>query len=309
MIEKPTIIITSLGRTGTTFFTAFFRNNFKNAASLHEPGRIDIKNFKIKKILETVKTYGFTRSVLKKIIGRWDITYLSNQRLASKITPERAAEKLYTVRKNFINNFQKNLYIESSYHYYGLLDILPLAFKDHKVAYIVRDPRNWVRSWMNLKVLYHRTDIRYLLGDRPTPKMVNDKNYSTLWKKMDQFERLCWAWSYINNYAVKSLKNNPDAKLYFFEDLFISNDKVKNLYELIKFTTNFKSIKIKIPKNIELTIKNSLGEKINEPQAHNFPKWNEWKPEQAQKLHKICGPLMQEFDYGNEPEWKKLINS
>lgn len=299
MIKKPTIIITSGGRTGTLFFTKLF-NNFENIASVHEPENIDIKN---------IKKFGFINSVLRKIQGKWGITSISNNRMLNKLSIIRASDELIKQRKKYIEGFKKNLYVESSYHYYGLLDVLPLSFKTHKAIFIIRDPRSWVASHMNKKEFYHLSNPHTWFKTRISPRKVNDIKYLKIWKKMDRFEKLCWAWNYINNYAIGSIKKNPNAKLFFFEDLFISEKKVENMSRLINFILDLKNVKISRPKKLNEIIKKSLSRKVNKPQSYNFPKWKKWTPEQAKTLYKICGPLMEKLEYGNEMEWKKLINS
>lgn len=311
MIQKPTTIITSMGRTGTTFFAKFFNKKFENIMALHEPSTIHYQRRDVQEIAEgaikKIKHFGLINLGPKKLIGKWGIVHISNQRIAKNITKEKAAEQIIKQRKKFIEKFEQNLYIESNYQYYGLLDIIPLTFENYKIIYIIRDPRDWVISYINLKGWYHKTDIHSLLRTRISPKKIKDEKYQHLWKKMNQFEKLCWAWATVNKYILQTAKDNPNIKIYNFEDLFESNNKKENMLNLINFATSHNNSIIKKPENLENLIQNKIKTKINQPSSYQFPKWPKWTQEQAKKLNKICGPIMEKFGYGQEPEWKQKI--
>lgn len=309
MIKKPTIIITSLGRTGTTYLADFLQKYFVDAAVFHEPGIIDLKNFNIQKIFKSIKDYGFTNAVLKKILGIRDIESISSTRIKSKINISTAAKKLIKARKKFIYKFDKNIYIESNYHYYGLLDILGDAFENYRAIFIIRDPRDWVRSAINKKWMYHKSDINIYLRNRIIPSMVYDKINAKKWKNMDQFERLCWAWNYINSYAIKSAHNNKNTKIFLFEDLFTSPNKFQNQKELLNFISEI--VGTNQQNNLEtknILIEKSLAAKINKSPFNILPKWTEWDKEKAIKLQSHCGEIMKKLGYGYEDKWKKLIS-
>ena len=53
------------------------------------------------------------------------------------------------------------------------------------------------------------------------------KEYINKWSRMNQFEKLAWAWQYINRYAIKSTSHNPSTKIYLFEDIFSSKNRDK----------------------------------------------------------------------------------
>ena len=79
MIEKPSIIVTSIGRTGTKFFAGLFDNIIPEATSLHEP---DIFNFSLKKgkgieyLKKQIKESDFKNLILKKALGKWSLVQI-----------------------------------------------------------------------------------------------------------------------------------------------------------------------------------------------------------------------------------------
>ncbi len=83
MIDKPSIIITSLGRTGTKFFADFFADIIPESTSLHEP---DIFNFSLKKgkglkyLNKQLRESDFKNLILKKALGKWSLVSLSDKR-------------------------------------------------------------------------------------------------------------------------------------------------------------------------------------------------------------------------------------
>ena len=50
-----------------------------------------------------------------------------------------------------------------------------------------------------------------------------------------------------------------------------------------------------------------MNKRINEPKSYGFPKWDKWSSDMAKKLNHYCGSLMENLNYGNEPEWKSLL--
>jgi len=79
------------------------------------------------------------------------------------------------------------------------------------------------------------------------------------------------------------------------EDLQMGSEKLNELLSLI---TGRSTIKTEIE-----------GENHNSPAKKNFPYWKNWTPAQAKKLHNKCSGLMEQYDYGQEVDWLKLLRS
>jgi len=83
MIEKPTILITSIGRTGTEFFSKFFGDGIPDCTSLYEPNTIALTgNFE--QYAEQIRRAGIWRMVFLKAMGKWSLAKLSDARLTGK---------------------------------------------------------------------------------------------------------------------------------------------------------------------------------------------------------------------------------
>ena len=81
-IEKPTILVTSLGRTGTDFFAKFFASIIPDCTSLHEPDIIQNTgvNDKLAHLMEQVRRAGVWRMLFLKVLGKWTLVKLSDSR-------------------------------------------------------------------------------------------------------------------------------------------------------------------------------------------------------------------------------------
>lgn len=298
-ITKASIIISSLGRTGTSFLANFFQNYYAQIAAFHEPGLININKKSLLEIFEFILENHFIN------LGTNNIRKISNQRLNNTITKEAAAEAIIKIRKDFIEKQNQKIYLESSYHFASLIDTLPLTFEKFRAIYIIRDPRDWVRSWINVGKLYSAKDLHYLMGNRPSPRK-DSKEYQA-WKKYNRFEKLCWLWQEANSYALNTL-DKINGQYFLFEDLFKSKNKIQNFKRLINFSLEVSDNKLDSQANIESLLEMELVKKKNIATTYAFPKWKNWNPYQARKLDKICGKLMHKLKYGREEEWKNLLS-
>lgn len=289
MITTPSIIISSGGRTGTTFLADFFSKTLDGCIALHEPGAVKWKS--LKKLPGTIRHFGLKNIVFKKLVGSWGISVLSNKRISGTMTEHEVAERLYRERHDFIEKLSCQMYVESSYQYYGILDILPQVFQNVKIIYVIRHGYDWVSSHMNKNDWYASGDIHRLLGLRLTPN-VSDGIFYERWKGMSQFEKVCWSWQKINSFALKSIEALPQARVYRFEDLFYSKKGTEYLDELILFAKDCPANQwaYHSPENV-------LEKKVNKPSNYDFPSWTQLPDVQKRQFIEICGPLMDKFGY------------
>jgi hypothetical protein len=296
MIEKPTIIITSIGRTGTKFFAILFGDIISESTSLHEP---DIFTFRQQTgVTQQLREAGVYNLTIRKILGRWSLVSLSDARLTGKISYADAVQEVLEQRQKFVYSKKGRVYIESNLGYYGLIDVLKDVYRHHRVAYLIRDGRSWVRSFMDrgakmLAPMYAKGKIiGKVTHNWPTASDFEDDPYQLEWPTMSRFERLCWAWTRLNEYALKTILENPNARLFRFEDIFESVDQYEHLADLVQFTATF-------PEGEPFTSRSldgRLDRQVNQS-ADRFPEWAQWSTEQKQRFQTICGPLMERLNY------------
>jgi len=289
MIEKPVIIITSLGRTGTRFFANLYQDLIPDSTALHEP---DTLHLVPQRLLMQIRTAGIYRMIFLKAIGKWSMPTLSHARVIGTLDYQKAVNLVERYRKNFIVGLPGSFYVESSLAYYGLIDVAADVFKTHRLIYIIRDGRNWIRSKMNRGVMYNRGLIRGLFAHRwPTGKdFPNDEVWNS-WEELSRFERICWAWTILNRYALETINMNPSSKLFYFEDIFESQNNDQNLEELVNFSTSHMNVRV-----LGESLTGKLEKRVN-TSSGDFPDWEEWSGVDRRIFYRVCGSLMKDLGY------------
>jgi hypothetical protein len=294
MIEKPAILVTSVGRTGTEFFAKLFADIIPNCTSLHEPDIIKFTGVKNRFAHYNQQTQraGFWRMVILKAFGKWTIAKLSDSKLTGTLSLSEAAKNLHTQRNEFISRMPGSVYVESNLGYYGLLDVIPCVFKNYRTIYIVRDGRDWVRSMMNWGEVYGKRGVRSLFAHKwPTAKDIKNDQYANQWDDFSRFEQLCWAWSRLNEYALNTIPENPYARIYKFENIFVDENKYQNLDDLVSFAVSLPGITGRSG-----SINGWLEQKIHQSSSQ-FPGWEQWTKDRKRRFEEICGPQMEKLGY------------
>jgi len=298
MIKKPSIIITSLGRTGTKFFYTLFREIIPDGTSLHEPDVFNIVQYRetgerIRQILKQIREAGVYNMIIRKALGKWSLIKLSDARVRGELGYTEAVQQVLSQREKFVHSRSGHVYIESSAAYYGLIDVLKDVYEHHRVAYIIRDGRDWVQSWMNWGEMYSKGKIRSLVAHTwPTASEIEGDPYGAKWKAMSRFEKVCWAWARLNEYALRTIQENPNARIFRFEDIFKSENRYQHLEELVQFVTAFPDA----GQIVTAPLDGWLDRQIHKS-SPRFPSWEKWSAEQKQQFRAICGPLMEKLGY------------
>jgi len=296
MIEKNTILVTSIGRTGTEFFAKLFADIIPDCASLHEPDIIKFPGVKDRSAhySQQIQRAGFWRMVVLKALGKWTLARLSDSKLLGKLSASEAAKNLHTQRNEFISRMPGSVYVESNLGYYGLIDVIPDVFKNYRTIYIVRDGRDWVRSTLNWGEVYGKGRIRNLFAHKwPTAKDVKNDEFVNQWDGLSRFEQLCWAWSRLNGYALNTIPKNSYARMYKFEDIFIDENRYQTLDDLVSFAVSLPGIHSESLKQTD----GWLEQKIHQSSNKSFPAWENWSTDQKYQFEKICGPVMEKLGY------------
>lgn len=302
-LGMPCIFITSLGRTGTNFFGHKMEYMIEDCTSRHEPDTISSEP--LVDIYKKIREFGFFKMTVGKFSPRYSIRSLSVARRNGRLTDHEIVAYLQQMRIKKINDLKTGIYLEANHQFSGLTDFLPLAFPNAMVVYIVRDPRSWVCSWMNFsKAFYSSYDIRsWFKNTRLTPFHFKDDPFRKRWKGMTRFEKLCWLWAKENSHAIECAEKSGSIGIFKYEDLFNEGGNYKTFTKLLKFITDFPNgFKAKWDFKPHL-----LRQKVNSANRKIFPEWTEWSAEHIKVLDEHCRPLMERFNYGNEPEWQKAL--
>lgn len=295
-MDKDLVFIVSAGRTGTQFFGRQLSSIVEDCVSAHEPDRY--AGFS-RATWESIRKFGFNQVVLQRILRRSGIRHLTQQRLAGQLSEQQVIRSIHQQRDKYFHKQHASLIVESYYQWYGLLPCLRQAYPECKIAAIVRDPRTWVMS------LQHR-NLRHAMGrfaGRLTPEIAHDKEHRGQWRDMNEFERICWEWKTINETILASVENDPQARLYRFEDLFLAGEDDAEMRRLLTFITNFGDRSYPVHFDDSM-----LASRFNVSSEISM-KWPDWPGTRARALQAICGNLMLELGYGNEPAWSERLDT
>ncbi|ACV68470.1 sulfotransferase domain-containing protein [Desulfohalobium retbaense] len=298
--NKCFVFIVSGGRTGTSFLGNRLDKMIHDAFSVHEP---DVFTGINKKTWQRIRTFGFYHMILGRALKKTGIRNLTQKYYSGDISYTHLCEAIINHREKYYKSIEKKLIVESYYQWYGILPALEQVFDRYKVIAIVRDPRDWVSSWINHESHFGSRDmVTRLKYRRLDPQMVGDTAFSRIWKDMSQFSKLCWTWSRVYDQILTFTKKDNNTLLVRYEDLFLTSDRDKSFIKLLDFITSFERT------HFEYNFQpNLLRRRINSTNRNLFPNWRQWNKLHSQQLSEICGVQMQELGYGNEPEWLAKI--
>jgi hypothetical protein len=169
---------------------------------------------------------------------------------------------------------------------------------------IFRDPRSWIKSWMNKGGWYTQDDLLTFINmggvKRLSPENVGA--YNEHWKEYSRFKKLCWVWNFMTNLFISEIeKESPNLVYFFFEDLFIKRDR-NEIKRFLNFSLNDFYSPIFTNK-----LRKMLDHKVNENRSEIIPSWKHWDQEMCKNLDFFCGNLMDDLGYGKEQEWLQKL--
>jgi hypothetical protein len=175
-INKPSIFVTSAGRTATRFISELIERAIPNCYSDQESDvwRLDSVIIDFKKnypeFSRKIRDFGFFNMTLGKLTPLGNPRGLSAARQMGTISEERASKKLFNFRNRFVSGLEHSVYAECNLQIVGLIDIIPKVFTNSKTVFIIRDGRDWVRSSCNgYFAPYSIGDpVRFFPGSRPS---------------------------------------------------------------------------------------------------------------------------------------------
>ena len=302
MIEKPAVLVTSTGRTGTAFFADLFPRIVAECDAFHEPDCL--KNLWPFEILDVLQQFGPVLATVDKLRLLGNVRGMSVARITGQVKDRPVASALERLRSRFVNSLCGTLYVESNQQMVGLIDVLPVVFRQCRIVYLVRDPREWLRSyWCHTGAAFSIVDlVSFLPAGRLRAPLCFQDPWAREWGEMDRFQKNCWLWAKKNRYALECVKHTDEARMWRFEDVFLGDRRYEVLEDLVDFATRF-------PDGTRFdhgSLEGVLERKVNESKRDILSPWREWSAERVRDFRKMCGGLMDELGYGEEPEWRRM---
>lgn len=301
-VNKPSVFVTSTGRTGTLFLAHLFDRILPDVLSCHEPDVINTRD--IRDIMRKLSSFG-PSLIWGKFHKKGNMRGLSDLRIARSISRSEAARRLRALRARFMGS-RGQVYVECNNQFYGLIDVLPEAFPNSKVIYMIRDGREWVRSMMaRTGGVHRRYEARNLVpGGLVTPRDVPGDPWGKRWDSLDHFSKNCWWWMALNGYALNSISKNPHARMWKFEDVFLGENRYECLRDLVDFASHFPDGTTVESASLEGTLQTRRNVSRGGPDH-----WTEWSPGWVAQFQRICGDFMSRLGYGFEREWQSKCSA
>jgi hypothetical protein len=264
--KEKKIYVFSTGRVGSTYISKILSSLIHDKMVVHQQ--------KYARIINILGHMRLTGVLPKSLFSKFSNVFYKSE------LPVSTSDPLISVFISFyLNQFDKN---------------------DYKVLHLIRDPRDFVTSFMNWKnrklsglVAHHLTPFW-----QPNPFLAKEISFMK-WVQMSKFEHYCWLWNYKNSFFYNNFKNSNNYKLIKLEDL--TNSKATETWQLILDFLNIK--------NSEKISKQLFRKKVNPSEKIYFPAWKDWSNSQSRILNKNCGKLMLMFGYGSEKIWNDMINN
>jgi len=299
--EKNLVFIVSGGRTGTTFFGDYLSDVIDDCYSEHEPDLLVGLQPKTRK---RIARFGIYHMVIGRIFKRTGIRNLAQRYRSGQLDNAATVKAIRRHRDNYHSSIEASLIVESYYAWYGMLGPLRQAYPKARIASVIRDPRDWVRSWINYGGFYNHTDhIRWFGQSRINPTLAGDLEVQSKWAQMGHFEKTCWNWN-LTYSLISEFSNRDDAaKLFRFEDLFLLSNNNDTLESFMNFVTQFSG------RNYNYDAAKLSRKPSANQSKKTMPSWTEWSSTQARQMDKLCGALMRAYGYGFEAAWQEKLMS
>lgn len=298
-IRKDLVFIVSGGRTGTRTLGDHISSAIPDAHSEHEPDLLDLRD---PRSLGKTITFGPWGMFVGKLLGKTGIRTIGTLRTNEEISSDQSIIRLQQSRQSYHDSIDEHLVIEANYQWHLAVEEIRKIWPHAKIAIIIRDPRTWIRSWLNHGARWTWLDVaRWAPPGRPTPMSVGDKECASIWKTLDRFGRLAWEWRFVYSKLDAFAMNESNARIFRFEALFDPSDPIA-MERLLEFCADHerRSYRVNFPEGFLCNRENaSKGPEEN---------WRAWPPDRCRLLDRLCGNLMSKYGYGAEPEWHEKLD-
>ncbi len=300
MNRKQLTFIASGGRTGTQLFGDMLSKVIDNCHSEHEP---DMVAGASRLTLNRIRQFGFWNMVPGRLLGQTGIRVIGQRYLEGGITPELAMARLELLRNRYHARIPETLVIESYYAWWLVADRIGVIWPGARVAGILRDPRDWITSWLRHESRRRNGALTERLPPGPLePDGVGDAGAARLWPALDQVGRLAWEWGLIVDTLDHAAAASGDVEVFRFEDI-LGGD-----YDALARFVSFVSTHAHGPTH-EVGDLSTITRDVRNASSGPKRSWQDWTDAQIAAVAHFCGPGMAVHGYGLEPEWRVRVRA
>lgn len=253
-----TAILLSTGRTGTMAVAHYLQDSYEGVCARHEPK------------------------------PSRHLRLLSNRYLCHRVGRQRLIQAYVRARQGLFASMGERVYVESNNFLHGFLDVLDDVFDRPRIVHIVRDPRTYIRSWINFGVFSGLKGLagRYLKYWLLKPELLTPQP-AFRWDAMPPQERIAWYWSALNRELNRGEQLFGDRYIRLrFEDLFTAdNQPMDKLAAWLGLPPRSRP---------EATL---AAEKVNKSRRNLCPPFEQWNRLTREKVLNQCRELMDLYGY------------
>jgi hypothetical protein len=224
--------------------------------------------------------------------ARW-LRFASHAHMRGAVSDESLRRLLAYKQRRYDDRITSELYIESNPFLTGFAAVLGDIYDAPIVIHVVRDPRDHARSSLN-----HGTGSGWKgLANRFVPFWYPDvRHILALDHAPSWIERAAGVWAIVNARLREAAPGFAHYHLLRYEEIFdASHSGLRALCGLLDLEYRDDSPVV------------APGDRINAAHLDALPGWRDWNDEQCRALDRICAPLMREYGYGDEPEWRERL--
>lgn len=297
-MKKQLGFIASGGRTGTKFFGDMLSQIVSDCYSEHEP---DLVAGLSELTFERIRRFGFWHMGPGRLLGRTGVRVLGQAFLEGRMDAPALASRLRATRDNYHAGLSETLVIESYYAWWMVAEQIEEIWPGARVAGILRDPRDWIVSWLKHAPRRRRGALTEWLPPWPLhPTDIGDTAAAALWQDLDQVGRLAWEWGLITRKLDAAAAASHNSRVFRFEDLF--GGDIAAMQSFVEFIINHQPG----PRHEIGDLSTIIGD-VRNASCGQVSGWQSWSDAQIAAVATFCGPGMNVHGYGNEPEWQERV--
>ena len=226
--------------------------------------------------------------------ARW-LRLASHAHMVGSLSRERLRALLAYKRRRHDDALDTDLYVESNPFLSGFIDVLGEVWEEPTILHVVRDPREQVRSSLNHGTATGVKGLanRFLPFWYPDVRKILKLDHEPSW-----LERAAGVWVILNSRLRNGASRYAHYHLLRYEEIFDpSHSGLREMCHILGLDYREAGAAV------------SPWDRINPGRLDALAPWREWTREQCADLQRICGPLMQELGYGDEPEWRAWVSA
>jgi hypothetical protein len=300
-MHKDLVFIGSPSRTGTQFLGHGLGDVIEDCFSVHEP---DMLFGTEKDVWQQIREFGVWHMLIGRLAGVTGVRVLGQRLLTGSISPQTAIDRIRRSRESYHESIAEGLVVESHGPWWYFADYIGQLWPGARLVGVIRDPRTWIRSCLNKGGRYDNRDWAGMLPPgRLTPAKLQQRHWADRWSELPPLGKLAWEWRTAYTHLSRAAESNAACRLVRFEDLFTGDRSA--LTDLVYWiaAAGHRTYRVR-----EERLRD-FGSVVRNARHGRAQDWPDWNGADVRLVDELCGPLMREYGYGEEPEWRQKLRA